>query len=485
MNAIKVLRLFATLSLLIILINCGSDEAGKSNAISEYNSDVSSARDWFYSKKNDSTIEFMPYIKEISWEKSITSEGALGRIVEVPFTLKDNLSASGKEVKLYNDHHRFLFVKDEKQNYKLFYVQIFSDQKDFDIVDMDYNYYSIDDNFDGEVYVQELSTKKGSRIEFKNGGKVKPSLTSKMREQACVYYGYWYEDGHFEALYEVGCYGGGGDPDDYRDPAPGYGGGGGGSSGGSTDNSNLTKSQKIEKSIITDQLDPCTRAVYQKLISLQQGDIAIMIERFKMPSSIFNINMSTGEVQDNDPNVAAQTKRVKDSYSDVSIVFNQDYISGLGNDSPPTDLSVAAAMAHEVIHAYLISLAQEYDSCGESCLSDFPTVYEAYVNSEIKKNRNILPERHHEVIAGDYVYSIAETLEEFHTGSRGRPGFPQQIYIDIAWGGLIGTTIFNRTYPNDPSHKNYQDRQRILGRITAERLGSVYGVNTPVGKSCK
>lgn len=35
MNAIKVLRLFATLSLLIILINCGSDDVVKSSAISE------------------------------------------------------------------------------------------------------------------------------------------------------------------------------------------------------------------------------------------------------------------------------------------------------------------------------------------------------------------------------------------------------------------------------------------------------------------
>lgn len=483
MNTMKWLRIFAVLNLVVLLSNCASEETGRIMQISAVDSETNRAREWFYSNKNDSPIEFMPYIKEINWEKSILSEGSLGQVVEVPFTLMDNLTASGKGVKLYNDHHRFLFIRDEKQMYRLFYVQIFSDSENFDIVDMNYNYYSLDDSFNGEVYVQELSTKKGSRLEFKNGAKIKHSPTSKMREQACVYYGYWYEDGHFEVLYEVGCFGGGGEPDDYREPAPGYGGGGG--SSGSSTNSSLSTSQKIEKNITSDQLDPCTRAVYQKLLNLQQGDISIMIERFRIPSSIFNINMSTGQVQNNDPNVYGQTYPVKGSSTDVNMVFNQDYISGLGNDSPPTDLSVAATMAHEIIHAYLISLAQEYDSCGESCLSDFPTVYEAYVQSEIRKNTNVLPERHHEVIAGDYVYAIAETLEEFHTGSRGRPGFPQQIYVDIAWGGLIGTTAFNRTYPDDPSHKNYQDRQRIIGRITAERLGSVYGAQAPVGKSCK
>ncbi|HEX7870236.1 MAG TPA: hypothetical protein VF455_08985 [Chryseobacterium sp.] len=57
--------------------------------------------------------------------------------------------------------------------------------------------------------------------------------------------------------------------------------------------------------------------------------------------------------------------------------------------------------------------------------------------------------------------------------------------MDMAWGGLQETQIFNKNYPDDPNHKNYKDRERILGRIHAEKNGSVYGINTPIGTPCK
>ena len=55
----------------------------------------------------------------------------------------------------------------------------------------------------------------------------------------------------------------------------------------------------------------------------------------------------------------------------------------------------------------------------------------------------------------------------------------------MAWGGLQGTYIFNKNYPNDPNHKNYKDRERILDRINAEKKGSQYYSATPIGTPCK
>lgn len=85
-----------------------------------------------------------------------------------------------------------------------------------------------------------------------------------------------------------------------------------------------------------------------------------------------------------------------------------------------------------------------------------------------------------------WLNSIASTLQEFQTGIPViLQGNPNQIYIDLAWGGLTNTTYFNNMYSDDPNHINYDDRQRILARIIAEKLGSQYGVTTPLGTPCK
>lgn len=144
-------------------------------------------------------------------------------------------------------------------------------------------------------------------------------------------------------------------------------------------------------------------------------------------------------------------------------------------------------MAHEVIHAYLISLLEDNISTGANGIHDFPTIYDAYVQQKITndKSRAILPNAHHELIAKNYVYAIASTIQEFHTGQIVTSGFPSQVYLDMAWGGLIQTETFNKIYPDNPNDKNYNDRERILARIVAEKNGSQYGVTSPLGTPCK
>ncbi|WP_369013217.1 hypothetical protein [Flavobacterium anhuiense] len=108
-------------------------------------------------------------------------------------------------------------------------------------------------------------------------------------------------------------------------------------------------------------------------------------------------------------------------------------------------------------------------------------------NKKIKndKNSTLLVDAHHEVIANNYVYAIAATIQEFHTGQTVNSGFPYQVYLDMAWGGLTNTYIFNKVYPNDPNDKNYKDRERILARINTEKFGSQYGITSPLGTPCK
>jgi hypothetical protein len=247
----------------------------------------------------------------------------------------------------------------------------------------------------------------------------------------------------------------------------------------------MATAERIETNINGNQLDPCTKAVLDKMKNLQQSDIASMINRFNPAETPFNINMSIGQIPD--PNLWAQTSKESGSNTGIKMVFDQDYITGTNNLNRPTDLSIASTMAHEIIHAYLISLLEENKTTGATGIYDFPTVYDAYNKQKIAKDKNntLLPDAHHELIANNYVNAIASTIQEFHTGQVISSGFPYQIYMDMAWGGLNGTEIFNKNYPNDPNHKNYKDRERILARINVERFGSQYGIYSPIGTPCK
>jgi hypothetical protein len=61
---------------------------------------------------------------------------------------------------------------------------------------------------------------------------------------------------------------------------------------------------------------------------------------------------------------------------------------------------------------------------------------------------------------------------------------PQQVYSDLAWGGLNGTPVFDATYPvGNPN------RQRIINRAACEQNGSTIGAGTPnaqtpIGNPC-
>jgi hypothetical protein len=58
----------------------------------------------------------------------------------------------------------------------------------------------------------------------------------------------------------------------------------------------------------------------------------------------------------------------------------------------------------------------------------------------------------HEIIANKFVNIIASTVQEFHTGESINSGYPMQAYLDLAWAGLVGTSIY-KNYPNDQNHK--------------------------------
>jgi|GEM_PF-3961481 len=220
MKRFTFIKVFLIFSFIFLTTNCSTEEINKQN-IAQSSSET---KIWFESHKNDYNATVLQYIKELQWENAIITNGENGQVTEVPFLLKNDLSATSKEGDLYNDHHRLMFVKNEDEEFKIFYIQIFTKDKNYNNLDQNVSYYNIEDNFDGEVFVQELSSSKGTRLEFADGKKVQHSVTAKMQEMACLYYGYWDGSGKFNPLYEVACYSGGptGNPET---PGTVYGGG--------------------------------------------------------------------------------------------------------------------------------------------------------------------------------------------------------------------------------------------------------------------
>ena len=255
-----------------------------------------------------------------------------------------------------------------------------------------------------------------------------------------------------------------------------------GSGGGGT-NSPTKSITTIEDRIIDLITDPCTSQVFTKLKNLNNGDIPTMLNHFRANGTIFDLNISIGNVTQSGNE--AETK-IGINHDTANIVLNQDYINGTYYANRPTDLSIANTITHEIIHAYLISITKAYQYHNDQELLNSQIIFEAYKEYLKTHNPEILPNAHHEYIADKYVNSIAATIKEFHTGSSvySSTGLADQVYRDLAWAGLFDTTIFNEKYPNDPGNIHFTERTRILDRFYAERNGTTRGQSITQGIPC-
>lgn len=260
------------------------------------------------------------------------------------------------------------------------------------------------------------------------------------------------------------------------------GGGGGGAAAAEAEAEPLVEEEEdFEDKIDDSELDPCTKAVLDKLKLGTVNDISTMVNRFDSGGSINNIFLKLGVTN---PNNFAETSPVGNSKFDINIVLNQDYIYGTHFNSRPTSLSVATTLTHEIIHAYLVSIQNEFDTGCGTTICDFPSLFDAFIAYKSSKDPTILQDEHEELIATKYVNGIAETVQEFHTGIRVEKGMASEVYRDLALSGLYKTKYFTKTYPDDQNDVNYAARQRIIKRVHAERIGQNVGEISIVGNSC-
>ena len=118
-------------------------------------------------------------------------------------------------------------------------------------------------------------------------------------------------------------------------------------------------------------------------------------------------------------------------------------------------------------------------------LNSFPSLFQAYCDKKYPPAQGMSSDLHHLEMANYYVDAIARALQEFQTGIPVKDGeSPQQIFNDLAWGGLIDAPVFDATYPIGNSN-----RQRIMNRYTSEQNGTSIGAGTPneqnpIGNRC-
>ena len=131
-----------------------------------------------------------------------------------------------------------------------------------------------------------------------------------------------------------------------------------------------------------------------------------------------------------------------------------------------------------------MSLVDDYTiSQNPSVFNEFPTLFQKFVDTKYPGSKD---DAHHEEIANSYVEAIGSALQEFQTGIALPYGEkPNQIYTDLAWGGLKEAPIYDKHFSNKP-----QEKLRIENRYASEQTGHSVGdgtpqAQTPLGKPCK
>ena len=222
----------------------------------------------------------------------------------------------------------------------------------------------------------------------------------------------------------------------------------------------------IEQQINVDAVDPCTKAILNSLKNLQQNDMAKIFAKLNNPNFIQKPTYSTTFALENPSNPDAFATTNWDLSapfpSNTPLPFNYiikirpSYLNGtfLGG-LPPTKLSIARTLLHEIIHAYFDSLFDDcyyYGNC--TSIKQFPDLWSDYEHRYLNiPNSTTVTDPQHLTIANNFVTILASALQEYQTGVPVAINTqPEQVYKDLAWQGLQGSNqnpipAFNLAYP--------------------------------------
>ena len=460
---LKLTRSAKTLLFFIIIAftGCEKENVAEDQTISQEKT-VFEAKKWL--ENTETQLSILEHSKQIDWNNAIVTDGAKGKVVEVPLILEDNLTLKMNDDLEAKSFHRLVFRPEANGSFKVSDVIFFTKDQNFDNTDKEINFYTVDKKFNGTIMVVNSKNEVALPREYEKGEELlkptKNNVTAKAPYSTCLFLG-WYtgSEGNkrFTPITMIGCYGSG-DSDDYGGPHGGSGG------DGSTRTPN-TVENNIEKKIDDSKLDPCPKAVMEQLKSGTNYDIAEIL-RILGANSIYNVNMVMKSA-----GTYAETQKIS-AYNYEIRVDREKYTDG-------TTLFKATSLIHEVIHAYFLSIVDNYNYTPSTTLLTFPDLFEIFVKKDHPDSKD-KKDAQHKTMADRYVNAMASALQEYDNNSN----VPYQVYKDLAWGSLKDAPIFNATFPPGSA-----DNIRILNRYSCESAGRPVVAGTPneqkpVGKPC-
>lgn len=224
--------------------------------------------------------------------------------------------------------------------------------------------------------------------------------------------------------------------------------------------------QAIEDQIDDSKLDPCLKAIMDKLKNTTNNDIAEILKKLGA-NSIYEVNM---------------VMKPAGTYGETQKMAKYNYEIRIDRDryTNSTTLFKATTLIHEVIHAYFLSIIDDYNYTPSTNIANFPELFEAYV-LKTYPNSGDKQDAQHKEMANKYVDAMASALQVYDSNFT----VPYEVYQDLAWGSLSAAPIFDKTYP-----PGSVENKRILNRYGAESSGNAIdqgtpNQQTPVGKPCK
>ncbi|MCW4468316.1 hypothetical protein OGH69_05000 [Flavobacterium sp. MFBS3-15] len=236
----------------------------------------------------------------------------------------------------------------------------------------------------------------------------------------------------------------------------------------------LTAPERIEKEIKDTGLDECSAGVLNDLKELAEKDVAKIIAKLDAFPSQYTTNIKTEAFVPNDGSSLARTTRTIGADGNP-MRFNYTIRIDPTYAATANKLSLASTIIHELLHAYMFSLVDDQATgINPNAFEEFPLLYETYVAKTFGPNPSVA---HHTIMSEKYVDVVARALQEYQTGVPVPEGIhPQQIYKDLAWGGLRDTPAYNALSP--------EEQDRINNRYAAESKNTTFDIQEPIGNPC-
>ncbi|SFZ95253.1 hypothetical protein SAMN05428642_1201 [Flaviramulus basaltis] len=464
-NYFKIGTLF--FGIVLLFTNCEQQVINEElkNQTNSYETELTAlAKDWFNQSKNNLLI--LNYTKTIDWEHAIVSNGNNGDIIEIPLILNNDYSVKYNKDTSITSFYRLIFVKDQTNQYELYTLIISTDDNSFDNNSNKFNYYNLQDNFNGFTVILNSKNELDAFNKYQNGEKLThPKNNSLFAKEPvfCTYFGYYICDTNnacvFEPLWLVGCSQGGGE----TAPNSGYHSTGGGTGGGSV---------KITNGLT----NPCANNIFDELnIEMIKKDL---LNKFMTTPNGVQLTFAESILKlfnDSDKYNYTIKNETLNSNTAASTVTTTTTLNNMYLKNA-TQLSISRTIIHEMVHAFLNIKYKDPFYSG----FDFRQKMELYAEESGCDINDV--ERFHHEFMGQYVDAIAISLYNWDTkyGTGGNLGW--DYYKAMAFGGLFfeenGT--IQETYSFQVLIPNQTDRDKIKNILKNEQDGN----SNSKGKKC-